>query len=248
MGPSAASEVGDPDRAIAVLVVGDGVSSTPGSADASERAATAARDLLTDALGDDPEGDLEHLLRQAAAAAQAAVVAADPDPAGGPAPGDPIEHPDGGDGPPSSTLVAAVARPSADGSTAELAVAWVGDSRAYWIGSEARLLTGPDHEVDGSLVRWLGADSGDPTPDVRSATVAGDGTLVVCSDGLWRYADEPDALAELVVAAGPGSTVELAEALVAHANAGGGHDNITVAAWSAASPARTTAAQPKGDQ
>ncbi len=144
----------------------------------------------------------------------------------------------GDDGPPSSTLVAVVARPAADGAT-ELVTAWVGDSRAYWLGSadrsDARRLTTVDHELEGGLVRWLGADSVDPSPDVEIVRVSGPGHLVVCSDGLWRYAAEAGELAALVhryVDDGRHG-LDLAQALVGHANEQGGHDNITVALWAA---------------
>lgn len=222
------------DPAAVVLVVCDGVSSTPGSAEASAGAAIAARDHVVAGLTADPGADLAELLTAAVAEAQAGATAA-PEPDIAPM----------SDGPPSSTLVVVVARPSrpragaaADGHGAdgvELTTAWVGDSRAYWVGDDdARRLGGPDHELGGSLVRWLGADSLDPTPDIDTATVTEPGHLVVCTDGLWRYADEPAELAEVLRRfttegrAGSG----LAEALVDHANELGGHDNITVALWS----------------
>lgn len=218
-----------------VIVVCDGVSSTPGSAEASAAAAAATRDHVIDGLAAaGSEIDVAALMAEAVAAGQAGA-AASPEPDIAPM----------SDGPPSSTLVAVLARPipAADGADqdhaeaggVELTTAWVGDSRAYWIGSdEASKLTGPDHELGGSLVRWLGADSIDPTPDIETVTVTDPGHLVVCTDGLWRYASEPGELAELVgrltTEGRTGSS--LAEALVDHANELGGHDNITVALWS----------------
>lgn len=267
-----------------VLVVCDGVSSTPGSAEASAAAAVAARDHLvaalsgqadiaavsspagsadpadpTETVADDPAGsadlslatadeegpghldgasplDVTALLVDAVAAAQSSAAAS---------PGPDISAMS--DGPPSSTLVAVVIRPSpgagpeADGegwaaaSEFELTTAWVGDSRAYWVtDDDAVALSGPDHELAGSLVRWLGADSLDPTPDIDVRTITGGGHLVVCTDGLWRYASEPvelGALLRRLVSEGLAGT-SLAEGLVDHANEGGGHDNITVALWS----------------
>ena len=231
----------DGDRAdTAVLVVCDGVSSTADSAAASAEAALRARDALVVGLaaggagpGSMSSDDIVELLTEAVASAQtgAAGVAPDqvldesgvgPDGATGP-----------GQDPPSSTLVAVVARPNGRG--VELATAWVGDSRAYWVGQdETRRLTSHDHELGGGLVRWLGADSVDPTPDIEVTEVADDGVLVVCSDGLWRYAAEAEELASLVrrlQGEGRGGA-ELAERLVDHGNEQGGHDNITVAVWS----------------
>lgn len=221
-----------PDHGAVVIVVCDGVSSTSGSAEASAAAATATRDHLIDGLtaGVGSEPDMAALLVDAVAAGQAGA-AASPEPDIAPM----------SDGPPSSTLVAVVARPApvttGDGEPGgiELTTAWVGDSRAYWIGpDDARSLSGPDHELGGSLVRWLGADSIDPTPDIETVTVTDPGHLVVCTDGLWRYATDPGELAELlrrlIMEGRSGSS--LAEALVDHANELGGHDNITVALWS----------------
>ena len=64
------------------------------------------------------------------------------------------------------------------------------------------------------------------------------GWLLLCSDGLWNYASEPAALAEVFRACTVGvppqrgaaqPAEELAKALVDWAKAQGGHDNITVA-------------------
>ncbi len=141
--------------------------------------------------------------------------------------------------PPSCTYVAAVVAPDA------ITVGWVGDSRAYWVdasGAEARQLTVDDspaaqlaatgvpvpgvdpHSV--ALLRWLGADGPDTRP--RLATVRPDrpGRLLVCSDGLSRYAKDP---AELVAATMAGSPTDAARALTRLALEGGGRDNITVA-------------------
>ncbi len=238
-GPAAGGLAGSAMGAV-VIVVCDGVSSTSGSAEASAAAASATRDHLVEGLATPAaaEIDVAELLLAAVAAGQAGA-AASPEP----------DIAAMSDGPPSSTLVAVVARPApapapvgdgdgdGDGERGgvELTTAWVGDSRAYWIGrDDASSLTGPDHELGGSLVRWLGADSIDPTPDIETVTVTDPGHLVVCTDGLWRYAAEPGELAELLrrltIEGRTGSS--LAEALVDHANELGGHDNITVALWS----------------
>ncbi len=208
----------------AVLVVCDGVSSTPGSAEASQRAATSARDLLIAGLSDpsDVAIDATALLNAAVEAAQ--VEASDSSIVESNAP-----HADGG--PPSSTFVAVIATPTDDGLS--LATAWVGDSRAYWVGENAKRLTPVDHEIEGSLVRWLGADSIDPSAEIAFDTVDEPGHVVVCSDGLWRYAAEPMELRELIERLTEEGNVGLglASAMVAFANEGGGHDNISVALW-----------------
>jgi len=259
---------------VAVLVVCDGVSSTAGSAEASLRAAAAARDLLVGALGGD--GRTNEGTADAVVGADAVVPT--PEPASPPLPpASPVPLPvlleravqvaqdeasaspdlyaanPGDGGPPSSTFVAVVARPTADG--AELATAWVGDSRAYWVGSDgASRLSTRDHELAGSLVRWLGADSLDPRPDIEVSAVAGPGHLVVCSDGLWRYAAEPAELRELLrrLSDDGRSGLDLASGLVDHANEQGGHDNITVALWSNHDDwpdgATTPAAPPRGGE
>ncbi len=231
--------IGATESGAAVLVVCDGVSSTPGSAEASLRAAGAARDLLVAGLdGQDAAAvDTESLLRLAVEAAQhEASASTDQEPS--------TSQIDGG--PPSSTFVAVVVSPTVE--AIELATAWVGDSRAYWIGNgSARRLSTTDHELAGSLVRWLGADSIDPTPDIETVTVSGHGHVLVCSDGLWRYADEPGELADLLKRlVGDGRQgLALASALVDFANEQGGHDNITVALWSDDQPGSVPDATPQ---
>ncbi|MDH3680820.1 MAG: protein phosphatase 2C domain-containing protein [Acidimicrobiia bacterium] len=238
-----AAAVGQLPGGGAVLVVCDGVSSTPGSAEASLAAATAARDLLIERLGssngasggsgptlsDGPSptgtgaGDRIAEALVASAEVAQAMAAASPEVVSN------APHSQGG--PPSSTFVAAIGRP-VDGGT-EVSVAWLGDSRAYWIeGADAVQLTA-DHELRGSLTRWLGADSLDTHPDVARHRSRGAGRLLLCSDGLWRYADPPVELAALVgrLESDHTTTRALADALVAHAVSRGGHDNITVALW-----------------
>jgi serine/threonine protein phosphatase PrpC len=54
---------------------------------------------------------------------------------------------------------------------------------------------------------------------------------MVCSDGLWNYCSDPEALSALVrsTASARATPVDLAEGLVDWANTQGGEDNITVA-------------------
>ncbi len=214
-----------------VLVVCDGVSSTAGSAEASLGAAEAARDLLLQQVnGTSSEEQVAAALVEAAAVAQAEASAAE-------ATTEQHSAPHTGDGPPSSTFVAVVAQPLTD--EIRLSTAWLGDSRGYWLGEEPRQLS-DDHEIQGSLTRWLGADSGDVKPDISQILVEDEGTLLVCSDGLWRYADSAGDMKSTVdsLVSEGNAGLALASALVDFANAGGGHDNISVALWSP--PTNTT--------
>lgn len=261
------------------LVVCDGVSSTPGSAEASEAAANAALSALVEGLSDpafasqtdapsegaaisgatesdgaptvtvegettpkeDPaDGDtgtpsaaggagsasqeataIQRLIETATRAAQAEAAAA---------PEIESNHPGSSGGPPSSTFVTTVVE--ADEHGVDVNVGWLGDSRAYWLGEEPLLLT-TDHEVEGSLTRWIGADSPNPTPDLASFRFKGLGYLVACSDGLWRYAPTAQELKDLVhrlVDQGAAGTA-LGAQLIDFANDNGGHDNISAAVW-----------------
>ncbi len=150
---------------------------------------------------------------------------------------------------PSCTYVAAAVLPSAAGNVA-ISVGSVGDSRVYWLpeppGAAQRLtvddsvaqelvdagLPADSHAVRAgahTLTRWLGADAGS-TPwtesSVHTITAAGPGLLVICTDGLWNYL--PDANAMARVCAGRDATAS-ARALVDYALRAGGQDNITVA-------------------
>lgn len=212
---------------IAVLVVCDGVSSTPGSAEVSELTATTAAESLAAAAADGvpPEGTAVagEALESAVEAAQSATRAAS------------LEMEIDEDNPPSTTLVATVTRRRED--TVAVSVVWLGDSRVYWIdGDDVHLLTS-DHEVDGALTRWVGIDAVHHAPQIahhefpRHRRVH----LIVCSDGMWRYftpdLGEPagDLIARLN---GDGlHGLELVRAMVDYANERGGHDNISVAHW-----------------
>ena len=207
---------------VMTLVVCDGVSSTAGSAEASLGAALAARDLLVGLVKPaSSEPDVAAALIEAASVAQAEASAtvAGTDNA-----------PHVGDGPPSATFVAAVVQPTTVGH--RISVGWLGDSRAYWLDENPRQLT-VDHEIQGALTRWLGADSVDVTPDIKQIDVETGGHLVVCSDGLWRYANSAGEMRARVgeFLNGGKQGLPLAAALVAFANKGGGHDNISVALW-----------------
>jgi serine/threonine protein phosphatase PrpC len=144
---------------------------------------------------------------------------------------------------PSTTIVSAVV------SDQQIAIAWIGDSRAYWITqNHAHQLTS-DHswlnmvlqngEVDRSeaqrsrnvhaLTRWLGLDSDPGDPDTVVHSIDTEGIVLLCSDGLWNYAESDEAMNDLVQQSSQksGTALELARRLVEYAIAQGGRDNIT---------------------
>jgi serine/threonine protein phosphatase PrpC len=144
---------------------------------------------------------------------------------------------------PSCTLVAAAVM---DG---QVTVCSVGDSRAYWFGSDgARQLTADDSwageqiaagamtESEAmadprahAITRWVGSDAPTGPPQFSSFCPSAPGRLLICSDGLWNYAPTPDELLELIDDQPPDvSPLALARALTDFALAAGGHDNITV--------------------
>jgi serine/threonine protein phosphatase PrpC len=144
---------------------------------------------------------------------------------------------------PACTIVAATV------GEAYVDVGWVGDSRAYWLPADgpAEQLTeddswathaiamGTDPEMAlrdpkaHAITAWLGADAGPVRPRTAGFTVTEPGHLVLCTDGLWNYLPDPAVFGETVRSALAGRTlIEAARALVEHANAAGGADNITV--------------------
>lgn len=200
-------------------VVCDGVSSSPRPQDASKTAATTGLTALTERLtaGEDAESASRGALRSAAEAVSAL--------------GEP------GDAP-ACTYVAAYVRTA-------VTVAWVGDSRAYWLGGDGpRRLTDDDswaaeivarggmteeeamaHPHAHALIAWLGADAERLDPHVRTFTPRAPGTLLICSDGLWNYFPEPTGLAAVLPA---GEPLAAARHLTRLAVDAGGSDNITV--------------------
>lgn len=140
---------------------------------------------------------------------------------------------------PSTTIVVALVQGS------QLTVGWLGDSRAYWItGQEAIQITrdhswlntpaGQQEGAQGNphaLTRWLGPDADDLEPEIAEQELKTSGILLLCSDGLWNYAEESGDMAPLVTSVNsPGeSALNMARALVEFAKSKGGHDNITAA-------------------
>jgi serine/threonine protein phosphatase PrpC len=226
----------------AVLVVCDGVSSTPGSDKASLAAAKAATAVLAagrvtdlaDGLGDEfAQARWSGRMIEAGERASAAIYEAIGDMAAR-------------TNPPSCTFAAAVI----DGPL--VVVGGIGDSRVYWIADSgrSRQLTTDDswsqemmaHGMSRqqaesapqahSITRWLGADSPDEVPHVVPTYPDGAGWVLVCSDGLWNYCSDANDLAELVhrvVGMVGTNPVQIASSLVDWANEQGGQDNITAA-------------------
>jgi serine/threonine protein phosphatase PrpC len=230
---------GDHPTPWTVLVVCDGVSSSSRSDEASALAARTARDALAHFLR---VGDADHeaVAGAVATAIRAAHIAVCAELGKGP-----------DDDLPGTTIVAALVH------RGRATVGWVGDSRAYWIGPGGAELLTRDHswvtEVVAAgvmdeatakrspeahvITRCLGPlEVGDlpreAVPDVRGRDLPGPGLLVLCSDGLWNYADHPDALARVVRALAPDAPADhVARALVGYAIARGGSDNVSVAVY-----------------
>ena len=186
-----------------VMVVCDGVSSTLDADKASEAAAEAAFRSLVQSLesGQDTRRTALMAAISKACAAVTALASSGESPA--------------------STIVAAVARGGF------IDVAWLGDSRAYWIGPEgpAQQLTEDDSESPDShaITKWLGADA--PEDQVTSTVrfeIPGPGSLLLCSDGLWNYLPDPADMVRTGTDA-----VDIVHTLIDFANRSGGHDNIT---------------------
>ena len=132
-----------------------------------------------------------------------------------------------------------------DEAAGTIAVAHVGDSRAYvFRGGELSQLT-DDHSLVGELVRSgrLSPEDAEQHPhrSVITRVVGTESTVavdvetirpepadlyIICSDGLTDMLPDPQVAA--AVANGQGDPAAIAEALVAAANDAGGIDNITV--------------------
>ncbi|NUS87981.1 MAG: protein phosphatase [Streptomyces sp.] len=238
----AVSSAALPDGSPAVLaVVCDGVSSATRPDDASAAAARAAGQSLLAAL---PRGaHPQTAMNEAIVAASEAVnsLAAE---AGGAGAHDEAHQRQ--QNAPACTIVSAVV------TSGILTVGWIGDSRAYWVpddrsASPARLTeddswaaqmvaAGLMSEAEAyaderahAITGWLGADAYELEPHTASYKPDQPGVVVVCTDGLWNYAESAQDMARALPQDARARPMHSARVLVGHALEGGGHDNVTVA-------------------
>jgi serine/threonine protein phosphatase PrpC len=215
-----------------VVAVCDGVSTSWRSDLASAAAVQAAIEALTPLLETDDWASTEDLVAALAAAAgraEAAVVA--------------ITTPR--DATTATTMVLGALGPGA------AAVGSIGDSRAYWIDAGAaahQVVTIDDSWAEQAIrdgvapddayasphahviTRCLRSDTAGPTPpNISVLEISGPGALIVCTDGLWNYAQPPDDLARHAAIATGQHPIDIARRLVQTALDAGGSDNITVA-------------------
>ncbi len=241
----------------AVLVVCDGVSTSPNSDVASLAAARAAREVLVAhraagmGTAESRAAALAQALQAAAVQANAAVLDESAALEAAARAGQPEAERNEPVNTPSCTFAAAVVEGDL------IMVGNVGDSRAYWIPdpgteAEAQLLSVDDSVAQmrieagvpreqaengpqaHAITKWFGRDSPDVMPRTARATATVPGWVLVCSDGLWNYASEAAQLQLLIADLAGGDPaitdpLALAEALVGWANDQGGKDNITVA-------------------
>ncbi|MEU2287975.1 protein phosphatase 2C domain-containing protein [Streptomyces sp. NPDC013178] len=229
-----------------VAIVCDGVSSATRPDDASLAASRAASQSLLTAL---PQGTHpQQAMHEAIVAASHAVnaLAAEPATAREHAP-----HQNA----PACTLVGAVV------TAGLLVVGWVGDSRVYWVPADrtsppARLTeddswaaqmvaAGLMNEAEAyaddrahAITGWLGADAYELEPHTASFKPDRPGAVVVCTDGLWNYAEAAEEMAEALPLDAAVRPLHGARVLVGHALDGGGHDNVTVAVLPFPAPAQ----------
>nr|WP_248297704.1 PP2C family serine/threonine-protein phosphatase [Streptomyces sp. S1D4-11] len=227
-----------PDGSPAVVaIVCDGVSSATRPDEASLAASRAANEALLAALplGTHPQQAMHEAILAASEAVNSLAEAP-------PAHEEHAPHQNA----PACTLVGAVVTP------ALLIVGWVGDSRAYWVPvdrtSPPARLTEDDSwaaqmvaaglmseaqayadERAHAITGWLGADAYELEPHTASFKPDRPGVVVVCTDGLWNYAEAAEEMAEVVPLDAAERPLHSAQVLVGHALDGGGHDNVTVA-------------------
>ncbi len=80
-----------------------------------------------------------------------------------------------------------------------------------------------------AITGWLGADAYELEPHTAAFKPDRPGLVVVCTDGLWNYAESAEEMAAAVPADAQEQPLHAARSLVGHALDGGGHDNVTVA-------------------
>ncbi|MFE7270077.1 PP2C family serine/threonine-protein phosphatase [Streptomyces sp. NPDC057623] len=224
-------------RPAVVAIVCDGVSSATRPDDASMAASRAASESLLAAL---PRGaHPQQAMHDAIIAASNAVNALAGEPAT-------VREQGPHQNAPACTFVGAVV------TAGLLVVGWVGDSRAYWVpvdrSSPPARLTEDDswaaqmvaaglmNEAEAyaderahAITGWLGADAYELEPHTASFKPDRPGVVVVCTDGLWNYAESAEDMADVVPLDAAARPLHSAQVLVGHALDGGGHDNVTVA-------------------
>ncbi|MFJ8074877.1 protein phosphatase 2C domain-containing protein [Streptomyces sp. NPDC096176] len=236
----AVSSTALPDGSPAVVaVVCDGVSSATRPDEASAAAASTANERLLAALprGTHPQQAMHEAI-VAASEAVNSLAEQTPSREGD----DPHRHQNA----PACTIVGAVAAGGL------LVVGWVGDSRAYWVpddrsGPPARLTeddswaaqmvaAGLMNEAEAyaderahAITGWLGADAYELEPHTAAFKPDRPGVVVVCTDGLWNYAEGAQDMARAIPPDAAERPLHSAQMLVGHALDGGGHDNVTVA-------------------
>ncbi|MGW1889167.1 PP2C family serine/threonine-protein phosphatase [Streptomyces sp. NPDC002004] len=227
-----------PDGSTAfVAIVCDGVSSATRPDDASLAASRTAGDSLLESLprGNHPQQAMHEAIL--AAAEEVNSLADDP--------GSPREHAPHQNAPACTLVGAIVARDL-------LVVGWVGDSRAYWVPDDrtapaarlteddswaaqmvaAGLMSEAEAYADDrahAITGWLGADAYELEPHTASFKPDRPGVVVVCTDGLWNYAESAEEMADVLPGDAAERPLHSARVLVGHALDGGGHDNVTVA-------------------
>ncbi|MEV1019258.1 PP2C family serine/threonine-protein phosphatase [Streptomyces sp. NPDC050264] len=220
-----------------VAVVCDGVSSATRPDDASLAASRAANEALHESLprGTHPQQAMHEAIVAAAESVNA--LAQEPETA--------REHQPHQNAPACTFVGSVITREL-------LIVGWVGDSRAYWVPDDrtapAARLTEDDswaaqmvaaglmNEAEAyaderahAITGWLGADAYELEPHTASFKPDRPGVVVVCTDGLWNYAESAEEMARIVPADAALRPLHSAQVLVGHALDGGGHDNVTVA-------------------
>ncbi|MEU8786005.1 PP2C family serine/threonine-protein phosphatase [Streptomyces sp. NPDC048637] len=222
---------------VVVAVVCDGVSSATRPDEASTAASEAAGEALRASL---PRGTHPaQAMHEAILAASSAVDALATDPS--------LVHDEHRQqNAPACTFVGAVVGGGL------LTVGWVGDSRAYWIPNDRtappvrlteddswaaqmvanNLMSEAEANADErahAITGWLGADAYEVEPHTATFKPDGPGVVVVCTDGLWNYAETAEQMAAVLPHDAPARPLNGARTLVTHALDGGGHDNVTVA-------------------
>jgi serine/threonine protein phosphatase PrpC len=229
---------GDGSPAV-VAVVCDGVSSASRPDEASAAASAAAGESLlsTLPLGTHPQQAMHEAIVVAAQAVNSLV-----DEAGSTSGRESQRRQNA----PACTFVGAVVTGGL------LVVGWVGDSRAYWVPDDrttrsvrlteddswaaqmvaAGLMNEAEAYADErahAITGWLGADAYELEPHTASFKPDRPGVVLICTDGLWNYAEAADEIASAVPADASARPLHAAQVLVGYALDGGGHDNVTVA-------------------